>query len=196
MMDEVRLSLADPAEAAELREIYAPYVEGTVVSFELETPSVAEFEGRIREVLIKYPYLVARVGGRTAGYAYAHDQMERAAYQWNAELSIYLRADHTGRGLGTRLYQALMDILTLQNIHNVYGGISRPNPASEGLHRRLGFSKLGVYHRTGYKFGQWHDVVWYEKALRPHRGDPLPPIPMAGVDWASVLEKWGQGNRR
>lgn len=187
-MDGICLRMAEPADAAELREIYAPYVEGTVISFELETPSVPEFESRVRKVLARFPYLAAQAGGRIVGYAYAHEHMERAAYQWNAGLSVYLRAGHTGRGLGTRLYQALMDILTLQNIHNVYGGLTRPNPASEGLHRRLGFTELGVYRRTGYKFGQWHDVVWYEKALRLHRPDPRPPLPVGEVDWASVLE--------
>ena len=58
---------ATPNDAARLLEIYGYYVEKTAISFELETPSAAEFRERIRKTLAKYPYLVAEEDGAIAG---------------------------------------------------------------------------------------------------------------------------------
>ena len=94
--------------------------------------------------------------------------MERAAYGWNAELSVYIDGGRLSEGIGKKLYAALTEILQLQNVVNVYGGVTLPNARSEGLHVSAGFSRSGVYRRTGFKNGAWHDVAWFEKAIAPH----------------------------
>ena len=111
---------AAPADSAALLKIYGEYLD-TPITFECALPSEAEFAGRIAAVGREYPYLVCLEKGRIVGYAYAHRQAERAAYQWNAELSVYLDRSCTSRGLGRRLYGALIDILRLQGIRTVYG---------------------------------------------------------------------------
>ncbi len=75
--------------------------------------------------------------------------MERAAYQWNAELSIYIRREFVSCGMGRMLYGILMDILKKQGVKNVYGGIALPNRESEGLHESMGFERIGIYSETG-----------------------------------------------
>lgn len=186
-VSEISLGPADAADAAELHEIYAWYVENTAISFEVTPPGVEGFARRLREVRVRFPYLKAVADGQIVGYAYAHEQMARAAYQWNAELSVYLKPDSTGRGLGTVLYTALMAILKQQKIRNVYGGVTLPNPASERLHLGLGFARLGTYHQTGYKLGAWHDVAWFEKNIGEHELPPAPPIPVSQIDIEAVL---------
>ena len=64
------------------------------------------------------------------GYAYAHRHMEREAYQWNAELSVYLGRPYTSQGIGKRLYCALIELLEKQGVKNVYGGVTLPNVKS------------------------------------------------------------------
>lgn len=64
------------------------------------------------------------------GYAYAHRHMEREAYQWNVELSIYLGWPYTSQGIGKRLYCALIELLEKQGVKNVYGGVTLPNVKS------------------------------------------------------------------
>lgn len=182
-MASIIIRPAGPADAPAVRNIYRPFVENSAVTFEVELPSVADFEERISPEVKLYPFLVAEEeGGPILGYSYAGRQMDRAAYQWNATLSVYL-GNCRRQGLGTALYLALMDILKLQNIHNVYGGVTWPNPASEALHLKLGFSLLGRYRLTGFKAGLWHDVVWFEKRLLGEEdvsGElaPLPPSPL------------------
>ena len=172
---------ASAGDAAALTDIYAPYVTDTVISFELIPPTPAEFAERIRALEGAYPYLVLETGGRTAGYAYAARHMARAAYQWNAELSVYIHQDFTGQGFGPALYRALMDLAGAMGLINLYGCVATPNPASEKLHARLGFAPVGVFPRAGFKFGRWHDVTWFGKSLAAPGADPVPPLSFKDV---------------
>src|SRR5579883_2953375 len=83
------LRVASEADAAEIRDIYAPHVEHAAVSFETAVPAEAEMAARIGRLLPTHPWLVAAVGGRVAGYAYAGPHRERAAYRWSVEVTAY-----------------------------------------------------------------------------------------------------------
>ena len=161
-------------------EIYAYYVEYTVISFEWDVPSLEEFENRMRDIMKKYPYLVIEQDGKIEGYAYAHAFVGRAAYDWSSELTIYL--DHNARkgGLGRRLYEELADRLKKMGILNLYACIGYPQVEDEYLtknsaefHAHLGFELVGTFHNCGYKFDRWYDMVWMEKIIgEPHAGQP------------------------
>ena len=174
------IRFAAEADAPALLAIYAQYIE-TGITFEYELPSREEFARRIREFGGTYPYLVWEEDGRIVGYAYAHRQAERAAYQWNAELSVYLDRAHTGTGLGRRLYTALMALLRLQGVRTVYALVTLPNEKSEGLHRSMGFRLMGAQRSTGYKDGAWRDVAWFELPIAPYDQDPAPLCPLPQV---------------
>ena len=180
-MAPYRLRFAQAKDAAAIRSIYQPYVLNTPVTFEYETPSADEMKNRMLQIQTAYPYLICLNEKGVAGYAYAARHRERAAYQWNAELSVYIGKDHQRGGLGRKMYTALMDILALQNVRNVYGCVTLPNPGSEKLHLSMGFSQCGVYPKTGYKCGKWHDVAWFEKSIAPHDRDPEPFIPLPAI---------------
>lgn len=173
-MTNCSIRRAREADAQALLNIYAPYVTDTPVTFEYEVPSLSEFTGRIMSVSADYPYLVCERDGAVIGYAYAHRYKERAAYQWDAELSVYLDGANRGRGLGKAFYTALIEILRLQNIKNVYGCVLCPNENSERLHESLGFARVGVFRSTGYKCGAWRDVVWFEKQIAAYDTEPEP----------------------
>lgn len=179
-------------DAPALLAIYARYIP-TSVTFETETPSIADFAGRIRDISAMYPYLVLLEEGRPIGYAYAHRARERAAYDWYVELSVYLDPDHTGRGLGPRLYGLLMDLLAMQGIRTAMGCVTLPNPASEAMHTAMGFRLAGVSRKAGYKDGAWHDVGWYEKPLAPYDIPPAPVIPIGALDRAAVAARLEKG---
>lgn len=161
--------------------VYAEYME-TVITFETELPSHEAFAGRIRSYGAVYPWLVAEENGEILGYAYAHRAQERAAYGWNAELSIYLARRAAGRGLGTKLYGALLALLQKQGVRNVYGIVTLPNPASEALHRSFSFRTVGAYHRSGYKNGRWIDVGIFEKQIGSFDGAPEPLRPIGTIE--------------
>jgi L-amino acid N-acyltransferase YncA len=186
------IRLATEADAEAIQAIYAPYVQHTPISFELEPPSVEEMRERIRKTLALFPWLVCGNGqGRVVGYAYASRHRERAAYQWSVDAAVYVdpRAHRTGIGRG--LYTSLFALLRLQGFFNVYAGIALPNEASVSLHTAVGFQPVGVYRAVGYKLGKWHDVSWWSLALQPSAAEPSPPRPLDGISqdsgWQTAL---------
>lgn len=181
------IRLAAPEDAGELLAIYAQYIH-TPITFEYTLPTREEFARRVQETRAQYPYLVAEEGDRIVGYAYAHRLRERIAYQWAAELSIYLDPAARGRGTGKALYRRLLELLALQGVRTVYGCVTSPNPASQALHEGLGFALCGTFHRSGYKSGQWLDVLWYEKEIGAYDPDPQ-PLP----DFPQVLGETAPG---
>ena len=181
-MDNITLRIASPADAEALLELYAPYVRETAITFEYEVPSPEEFQSRIRRTLEKYPYLIAEREGRCVGYAYAGAFHARAAYDWAVETSVYVERGLRRQGVGRRLYTALEEVLTLQNILNLNACIAYPagedpylTRDSAEFHQHLGFRQVGRFHQCGYKFGRWYDMIWMEKLLGPH-SSPQPPV--------------------
>ena len=188
------IRFAAAKDGAELLEIYAPYVTGTTVSFEYEVPAVEEFRRRVEETSARYPYLVWEEDGALLGYAYAHPYAARPAYQWSAELTVYLRQGVSRRGLGSQLYGALMELLRLQGVRNVYGCVTAENTASVAFHHALGFREAGRFSQVGYKLGRWLDVLWLEKAIASG-GEPQPLVSFPQVDREqalAVLERWSK----
>ena len=181
MPDSLLIRAASEADAGALLEIYAPYVQKTAVTFEYEPPSAAEFAGRIRSTLAKYPWLVAEWDGEPLGYAYAGPFHSRPAYGWGAELSIYLRMDARRQGTGSALYRALEEVLRAQGVLNLNACIACPVREDEYLtfdsirfHERQGYRMVGKFTRCGYKFGRWYDMVWMEKLIGAHTPTPAP----------------------
>jgi len=145
--------------------IYAPYVLETAISFEAQPPSTPEMARRIAAYQRTHAWLVAEHGGRVIGYAYGSPYKERAAYRWSCEVSVYLEPGRRRTGAGRALYEALFPRLIERGYRMAIAGITLPNPASEGLHRAMGFESIGVCRRVGYKHGAWHDVAWMQRAL-------------------------------
>lgn len=175
------IRLATEADAPGVHAIYAPIVRDTIISFEYELPSVDEMRSRIAKTLPRYPWLICGQEGEDGemlGYAYASLHSERAAYNWSANVSVYVSATARRMGVGKALYGELFARLRAQNIVNVYAGISLPNPGSISLHEAMGMTLVGVYHKVGYKFGAWHDVGWWEMALGAR---PMWPKPVLAV---------------
>ncbi len=165
---------ATVGDAEEILSIYRQYID-TSITFEYTLPSAADFRERIASIVRFYPYIVAEDGGKIVGYAYAHAAFERAAYQWDAEFSVYVARDFVGRGLGRALYERLLELSRMQGIHIAYGKVTTPNEASDALHLSMGFEKLAVFENVGYKNGAWHGVTWYALVLCGFEDAPEPP---------------------
>lgn len=162
-------------DAIRLLEIYDYYVKNTAITFEYDVPSLEEFKNRIGSTLKKYPYLVIEEGGFIQGYAYAGAFVGRAAYDYSCELTIYLDHNSKGCGYGRALYEALEHALKDMGILNLYACIGDPvvedeylTRNSEQFHQHLGFYKVGTFHKCGYKFNRWYNMIWMEKIIGEH----------------------------
>ena len=193
---QLRIRLASADDADGIRAVYAPFID-TPVTFEEEVPSREAYRERIARICEKHPCLVAEAGGRIVGFAYAHELRERVAFQWNAELSVYLAPAAQGRGAGRRLYAALIELLRLMGVKAVYGVVTSPNAASERLHRTFGFALMGVQPHAGFTCGAWHGVTWYVREIAPFEDAPAPPAPFptyASAHPAQISEVIAQAN--
>jgi len=156
-----------PDDAAPLAAIYNRYVEDTFVTFEEVPVAVSDMQSRILEVSRTGVWLVAEPDGEgePRGYAYAKPWHARSAYRHSVESTIYLHPEATGRGLGSRLYGALLEELERRRVRRVVGVIALPNPASVALHERLGFEAAGRLPELGRKFQRWIDVGYWTRGL-------------------------------
>lgn len=157
---------ATTGDAAELLAIYAPVVETTAISFETVVPTVDEFAARVQKALNGWQWLVAEIDGRCAGYVYGSTHRERAAYRLSVEVTAYVDPQYRRQGIARLLYTKLFEDLIEKGFCNAYAGVTLPNAASIALHRSVGFEPIGTFRAVGRKFGQWHDVAWFQRRLR------------------------------
>ena len=161
----MNIRLAKRSDAAALLAIYAPYVENTAITFEYEVPTIEDFTNRIGKTLEKYPYLVAGGNGLILGYAYASTYYARAAYDWAVELSVYVSQDARGKGVGSKLYDELEGLLDQMGYMHFLACVSLPNEDSLAFHAKRGYQQVAHFPKIGYKFENWHDIVWLQKSL-------------------------------
>lgn len=179
--------LAKASDAEEILNIYGPYIKNTAITFEYDVPSIEEFQDRIQTITSKYPWIVCRVNGEIAGYAYANQFRTRAAFNWAVESSIYISPNYHGRGIATMLYNKLMNLLSYQGFHHIYAFISMPNESSVALHNKLGFERIGLYENSGFKHGKWYSLLALNKQLKPSH-EPTSIIPINTISSDKITE--------
>ena len=169
----MKIRYANFADAAAVAAIYAHYVRKTAITFAIEPPTPADFVMRISGP--RFPFLVAERNNRVVGYIYADTFRTKEAYRWDVELSIYLVEGIEGQGIGSALMAECLEILERQGFLNVYSCITLPNDRSIALHKKFGFTELGVFPHTAYKMNQWRDVIWMARPLAEADDPPAEP---------------------
>jgi phosphinothricin acetyltransferase len=160
------------ADAPACAAIYAPYVTDTAISFETEPPGAEEMAERIAAAQRTHAWLVLEDAGRVMGYAYGGPFRSRAAYQWAAEVSVYLELGRRRTGAGGALYSDLFARLAERGFRTAVAGMTLPNDASVGFHRAMGFEPVGTYRGVGWKHDAWHDVAWVQRPITAASGPP------------------------
>jgi phosphinothricin acetyltransferase len=146
----------------------------TAANFAVEPETLESWQAEWDYGHRMFPWLVAvDRAGTVAGFAKASPWKGRCAYHWTAETSIYVDHQRHGQGIGTALYQRLIETLRAQGYQTLLAGITVPNPASIALHEHFGFRRVAMLERVGWKFGRWHDVGYWE--LRLQEADAPPP---------------------
>ena len=162
-----RIRPAEAADVPEMTTLYNHYVEHTAFTFDVEPWTV----GRRAEWCAAFgatgPHrlLVAEEAGRIVGFAWSGQWRSRPAYATSVETSVYCLDGETGRGVGTALYTELLAVLEAESLRRAFAVITLPNEASERLHRRFGYSQVGVLSEAGRKFGRFWDVSIWQRAL-------------------------------
>lgn len=190
-----KIRLARIEDAAAVRDIYAPYVLTTAVTFDLVPPTVEEMADKIASTLALRPFLVAEDDERVRGFSYASAFRPRDAYIHAIETSVYIDQDYKGKGLGRRLYTALENILRLQHVYTANACISYIDPADEYspatsrlFHERMGYTQCAHIPNCGRKFDRWYGIIWMQKELLPLTQEPERFIPLPELDAAALAQ--------
>ena len=195
MKNKIKLRIASPEDARKLRDIYAPYVKKTAITFEYDVPTVKEFKNRIKTTLENYPYIVSLDKDEIVGYAYLGRFKARRAYDWSAETSIYVKEEFRGRGIGKILYQALEKTAQKQGIVNLFACVTNAkipdghqDNVSVGFHMHMGYKKVGTLEKCGYKFGKWYNMTVFSKTIGKRRKNMPPVVPFPETDVSDILK--------
>lgn len=174
-MQDIKIRDATADDAARCAAIYGRYVATTPATFEVEPPTTEVVAERIAGCQQGHAWLVAEVDGQVVGFAYGTRFAERPAYRWACEVSVYLDPQVTRGGIGRALYDVLIPRLAARGFQVLTARIAQPNEASNALHARYGFERVGLLRRIGFKLGAWIDVAIFELELVPPTLSPVEP---------------------
>jgi len=158
-------------DAEAIAAIYAHHVLNGTASYDVDPPPAEFHRDKIRRIASAgWPFIVAEVDGRVAGYAYVTQFRDRAAYRFTAENSIYVHPEQMGRGIGKALLAALLSRSKAFGFKTIIAVIGGAEPASIAVHAGLGFVEVGRLRAVGWKHERWLDSVYMQLDLGPQRG--------------------------
>lgn len=170
-MSPTSIRIARESDRATIDAIYAHYVRTSTCTY-AEEPDPDDVRRAWFEAHgPRHPITVIEAEGAVVGWGSLSPWKDRSAYRHTVELSVYLAPDWCGKGLGRELLADLVERATALGYHAIIGGISADQAPSIRLHEALGFTRVAHFRETGFKFGRWLDVVYYERLLGATRGD-------------------------
>ncbi|MDR1941980.1 MAG: GNAT family N-acetyltransferase [Endomicrobium sp.] len=165
-MNNIIIRDAEIKDAESICEIYNYYAQNTCVTFETREINAAEIENKIKSAAgAKLPFYAAVCKNTVAGFIYLSKWNSKSAYDMTKEITIYLRKEYTGKGIGSALYKKLLSNLDPQSVHCVIAVIYIPNPESVKLNEKFGFKQVSHIKEAGFKFGKWRDIGHWQLIL-------------------------------
>lgn len=163
----IKIRYAKPEDLQKLTEIYNYYVENSNAIFDTKPQSLEQRKTWFGKYRTKGPYrlLVATENDEVIGCACTSRYRDHIAFEQTAEVSIYLSPHHRAKGIGTLLYEKLFEEIVNENLHTLVSGIALPNDASVNLHKKFGFSEVGVFQDYAVKNNQYISSIWLQKKL-------------------------------
>lgn len=161
-MSCIQIRKAAESDLPALLEIYNVVVRTSSATFDLEEQSLEKRKKWFAKFNDQHPLIVADENGTVVGYASLSTFREKEAYRQTAESSVYVHEDHHGKGIGRLLMTNLIQRAKDLKFHTIVAGITGGNDSSVQLHEKLGFQQVGVFREVGYKFGQYHDVAFFQ----------------------------------
>jgi len=153
-------------DLTEITEIYNEAILNTVATFDTNIKTLDEQKEWFDKHGSKNPIIVAEENGKITGWASLSKYSDRCAYSDTAELSLYVKEESQGRGIGKKLMEGIIKKGEQAGIHAIISRIAEGNQVSVHLHKMVGFEHIGIYKEVGYKFEKRLDVYLMEKLYK------------------------------
>jgi phosphinothricin acetyltransferase len=164
-MEPVTIRLATLADLPAIDAIYDHYVRTSTCTFQEDSDPPEKRRAWFEAHGERHPVTVIERSGQVLGWASLSPWKERSGYRFSCELSVYLRDDARGQGHGKRLLADLVERARALGFRAIIGGVSGDQDASIRLHESMGFTRVAHFKETGFKFGRWLDVLYFERQL-------------------------------
>ena len=159
-MPDVRVRLAEVADAEAIRTIYNLEVTTATSTFDLVPRTLADQVAWLQARSGAFSAVVAvEENDDVVGFAALSPYKERAAYRTTVEDSVYVARDRGGQGIGRLLMTHVIDVARSSGFHAVMARIEASGSASRALHAACGFELVGIEREVGRKFNRWLDVA-------------------------------------
>ncbi|TVQ31281.1 MAG: N-acetyltransferase family protein [Phycisphaeraceae bacterium] len=171
---EMNIRLATEADLPAVMAIYNEQILHSVSIFDtrpIETPE-AQRAWLAKHDPVTRPVIVAEESGEVVGWASLSDWSEKCSYARAAEVSVYISADHRGKGVGRALMLELFERARRGGVGVLLSRIATEMKPSLALHASLGFRSIGTMRRVGKKFGRILDVELMDYHLDGESGMP------------------------
>jgi L-amino acid N-acyltransferase YncA len=162
---ELQVRAARFADLPLIQDIHNQGIIDRVATLDTELRTVTDTQLWFTRHGPRHPVLVAEASGSIAGWASLNTFNVRPAYQYVADLSIYLAQPWRGKGLGVRLLSPLIELARELGYHKIVLSAFPTNTAGMRLYARQGFTTVGIYKEMGLLDGHWVDTILMEKLL-------------------------------
>lgn len=159
-MSEIVLRALDAAaDWDDVRRIYADGIATKNATFETEVPPAAVLDAK----WLPGQRWVATIDGAVAGWAAVSPTSPRECYRGVGETSVYVDAQHGGRGIGAALVRHQVAAADEGGLWTLQTSIFPENRSSLTIHRAAGFREVGRRERIAQLAGAWRDTILLER---------------------------------
>lgn len=148
-----------------VKKIYDYYVINTTVTFSTQKVSLSELKQTIPVCHPKYKSFIIKNKSTVCGFCYLSQYRKRQTYDRTAEITVYLKPECVGKGIGKQTLEKMENVALANGIHVLVAVITAENRQSIQLFEKCGFEKCAHYRKVGEKFNRLLDVVAYQKIL-------------------------------
>jgi len=164
-MQEYIFQEANEEHIPALLEIYNYYVMNTTATFHARPMIAEDMMGLVFFKNDKYKTFVIFQDNEIQGYVLLTQHKNREAYDRTGEVTVYLKPGVIGKGLGSAAIKYIEEYAKSKGFHTLIATICGENEKSIRGFERSGYQKCAHYKEVGRKFGQWLDIVAYQKMI-------------------------------
>ena len=162
----VKIRTANISDLIGITDIYNEVILNSNATFDTEIKSIEQQKKWYTDHGPQNPIIIAEENRQIVGWASLSKYSTRCAYSDTAELSVYVKKEKQGKGIGKKLMENIVKEGEKVGLHAIISRITDGNKISVQLHENVGFKKIGIMKEVGFKFGKRLDVLLMEKVYK------------------------------